>query len=286
MKRTLWIFSTREAYLLLATCMFMGLFVGFLLQALLGILEVGAAWENLAVLLSELVILLPAYLVLRQRNITPLQVMPLKDTIWTSYLMTILLVLGVLGLISVFEVLIIPFFPVPDFLKQMDAEMASASLGEISILMLAAIVVAPLVEEVIFRGFLQQSLYYRFGSTLPAIVIPSLVFALFHVAYLFYFPALVELLVLAFLLAWLMLKTANILVPMLAHALFNLSSFISLFSPEMEATRSLADLGWTWIILSTVLTLLGVGYFLLLPRAEIEEVYLIPDLGSPGGQDA
>lgn len=278
MRRSLHIFTTREAYLLVAAAMFLGLFIGMSLQGLVDNLENPDVWENVVVLVSELLILLPVLLILRQRKISLLSIIPLRSVSPITFLFAGLLVAGTLGLISVFEVLIVPFFPVPDFLKQLEVDLSSGTWIGTAILVLAAVIVAPLVEETLFRGILQQSMFYRFGSLIPALVIPTLVFTLFHVAYLFYLPALIELLVLALLLAWLMVKTGNLLVSIMAHGLFNLSSFLSVFAMNPEEPGSLADLGWTWIVVSTLLVMVAGFYFNRLPVAQFEDVYLIPPL--------
>jgi len=256
--------------------MFLGLFVGLSLQSLISGMENTALLDRLIMLLGEIAILVPPLFILNQRKLSLTQVLPLKKVSPITIGMSILLIGGVIGLVSVFEVLILPYYPVPEFLEQMDATLFDGGLLANVILISAAVLVAPFVEEFLFRGLLQQSLFYHFGSILPAMVIPTVVFSLFHVGYLFYFPAMVELLTLGLLLAWLMVKTGNLLIPMLTHALFNLSAFSGLFLGLDEETSSLADLGWTWIVISTALFGIGWFYFKRMKTVECDDVYLIP----------
>ena len=256
-KTPLHIFTTREAYLLVAASMFMGLFVSLTFQGVLSGGEDGALLDRLVVLFGELAILLPPLLILKQRKIKLEQVLPLKRIAPVTAIMAIVLVAGVIGLVSIFEILILPYFPIPDFLKQLESDLLRADLLDNMVLIIAGTLAAPLVEEFIFRGILQHSLFYRYGSVMPAMVIPTVIFALFHVAYLFYLPALIELIALAFLLGWLMLKTGNLFIPILVHGLFNLSSFSGVFITELEEIETLADLGAPWIILSVLLTAAG-----------------------------
>lgn len=270
------IFSTREAYLLVAASMFLGLFVGLSLQSLISGMEDSALLDRLIMLIGEIVILVPPFFILKQREISYTQVLPLQKLSPVTIAMSVVFIVGVIGLVSVFEVLVLPYFPVPDFLRQMDATLFDGGILANVILISAAVLVAPFVEEFLFRGMLQQSLFYHFGSAIPAMIIPTVVFALFHVGYLFYVPAMVELLMLGLILAWLMLKTGNILIPILMHSLFNLSAFSGSFlGLDEEATR-LADLGWTWIILSLVFSLMGWFYFKRMKTVVCNEVYLIP----------
>mgnify|MGYP002640774407 CR=1 FL=1 len=256
--------------------MFLGLFVGLSLQSLISGMENTALLDRLIMLLGEITILVPPLFILNQRKISLTQVLPLKKVSALTVGMSVLFIGGVIGLVSVFEVLILPYYPVPDFLKQMDATLFDGGVLANMILLTAAVLVAPFVEEFLFRGLLQQSLFYHYGSVLPALVIPTVVFSLFHVGYLFYFPAMVELITLGLLLAWLMLKTGNIFIPMLTHALFNFSAFSGLFLGLDEETSTLADLGWTWIIISTILFGIGWFYFKRMNTVECDEVYLIP----------
>jgi membrane protease YdiL (CAAX protease family) len=256
--------------------MFLGLFVGLSLQSLISGMEDSALLDRLIMLIGEIVILVPPFFILKQREISYTQVLPLQKLSPVTIAMSVVFIVGVIGLVSVFEVLVLPYFPVPDFLRQMDATLFDGGILANVILISAAVLVAPFVEEFLFRGMLQQSLFYHFGSAIPAMIIPTVVFALFHVGYLFYVPAMVELLMLGLILAWLMLKTGNILIPILMHSLFNLSAFSGSFlGLDEEATR-LADLGWTWIILSLVFSLMGWFYFKRMKTVVCNEVYLIP----------
>ncbi len=258
--------------------MFLGLFVSLTLQAILVEMNEVALFDKLIVLIGELAILVPAILILKQRGVKIFQVLPLKTVSPVTVIMAVVTVLGAIGLVSVFEVIITPYFPIPEFLAKLESNLAQSSSLDILVLVLAGSVAAPIVEEFIFRGILQQSLFYRYGSLLPALVVPTVIFALFHVAYLFYLPALLELLALAFLLAWLMVKTGNLLIPILVHGLFNLSSFASLFMSDLNEISTLSDLGIPWIIITIVFCGAGWFYFKNMQTVVFDEVYLIPPL--------
>ena len=86
---------------------------------------------------------------------------------------------------------------------------------------LAAVVFAPLAEEVLFRGLLFQSLRRRLGLWFAALT-SSLVFCLVHVEIITSQPlALTGLFVLAVVFAWSFHRTGSLVVPILAHATFN-----------------------------------------------------------------
>lgn len=270
------IFSTRDAYLLIATSMFLGLFIGISLQGLVPQGEGGALLDRLVLLIGELVIMIPPLFILAQRKVTLMEVLPFHPISPITILMSMVMICGVIGLVAVYEVLIIPYFPVPEFLQQMDDSLFDGGMFANIMLIIAAVVVAPVVEEFLFRGLLQQSLFYQYGSLLPALVIPTIIFALFHIGYLFYVPALIELLALGILLAWLMAKTGNVLIPILVHALFNLSAFTGLFMGADTNINTLSDLGVPWIVGSIVLFGMGWVYFISMQTVVRASVYLIP----------
>jgi membrane protease YdiL (CAAX protease family) len=85
---------------------------------------------------------------------------------------------------------------------------------------LVVVVLAPLSEELVFRGFVFGALRKR-GGFLLAGSISSLAFTIIHLQF---HPVLfLQLLILGFLLAWAYERTGNLAVPILAHAVYNLA---------------------------------------------------------------
>jgi membrane protease YdiL (CAAX protease family) len=91
-------------------------------------------------------------------------------------------------------------------------------------------VIAPVGEEVLFRGILQTSVqrlfpvrYGSFGHRWAAIILVATIFGLFHVATPQYIPALI---VLGLLLGYLYERTGSLFVPILVHMLFNGKSLL------------------------------------------------------------
>jgi uncharacterized protein len=84
---------------------------------------------------------------------------------------------------------------------------------------IAAVLMAPLIEEVVFRGVLFQGLKRRFGLW-PAALISGLLFAIVHVEVQQPIYSL-ALLFLGVFLGWTMHRFGTLLVPLVAHATFN-----------------------------------------------------------------
>jgi membrane protease YdiL (CAAX protease family) len=85
----------------------------------------------------------------------------------------------------------------------------------------AAVVLAPIAEELLFRGLLHRGLRRRM-SLLPATVISSVVFAVVHVDVLFSQPlAIVGLVLVGVILALAYERTGSLIVPIVIHAVHN-----------------------------------------------------------------
>lgn len=92
-----------------------------------------------------------------------------------------------------------------------------------------AVIVAPVAEEVIFRGYF-YGVIRRYGGRIPAILTSSLLFAAIHV----HIPSIPGLALLAVILCLLYERTATLWAPITMHALFNASTIaILLIWPEM-----------------------------------------------------
>ncbi|MBN1441289.1 MAG: CPBP family intramembrane metalloprotease [Planctomycetes bacterium] len=105
-----------------------------------------------------------------------------------------------------------PQAPVDAFLRAVQA----GDELRIILLVLTAVLLAPLAEEVLFRGLLHGLLRLRWGIA-AAGVISSAVFALFH----FSLGAFLPLFLVGLLLVFVLEKTGSLLYAMLFHAAFN-----------------------------------------------------------------
>lgn len=92
-----------------------------------------------------------------------------------------------------------------------------------------AVIVAPVAEEMIFRGYF-YGVVRRYGGRIPAILTSSLLFAAIHV----HLPSMLGLGILAVILCLLYERTPTLWAPITMHAAFNASTIaILLIWPEM-----------------------------------------------------
>ncbi len=95
----------------------------------------------------------------------------------------------------------------------------------------AIIILAPLIEELLFRGFLQSYIRRHLGPK-QAILITSVCFSLFHYAAgqgLGNISIIISLFILSLFLGFICEKQGTLLAPMVLHSLFNTVSVINLY---------------------------------------------------------
>jgi membrane protease YdiL (CAAX protease family) len=109
---------------------------------------------------------------------------------------------------------------------------ASEGLPNRFVLGVAAILIAPLGEELLFRGILYPAIKQR-GFPRLALWGTSLAFGAIHLNLAIFLP----LTVLALLLAWLYEKTENLLAPAMAHSCFNAINFLWLYALPLLETN-------------------------------------------------
>jgi len=119
----------------------------------------------------------------------------------------------------------------------LDIALAGGAATVLAILL--AVVLAPITEEIVFRGVLFRALDHRFGMW-PAAVLSSAVFAVIHFEVLFSQPlALVGLFTVGILLAIAYHRTGSLLVPILGHAVFNaVSVSLALLVEQLDLASS------------------------------------------------
>lgn len=194
---------------------------------------VGSAVEqSLAALLSQGMTELPPvlYLLLRAwsrpgglQRFGFISRRPLRDIAagGVGVVVAILLVLGISGVVQLISSL--THHPMPQIEHELLKTLAKSHspLG-VLLMVLVAVVVAPVLEETIFRGFVQTLLLEKFGKRRrwAVIIIASAIFAAVHAGSVTW-QAFPMLFVLALVLGWLYEKRGCLWPNMIVHAAFN-----------------------------------------------------------------
>lgn len=129
-------------------------------------------------------------------------------------------VAGVVIVLTVAEIVNQSFGPF-ESPSQFALEVSTTSATVLVLAVVSAVVLAPVVEELVFRSLLFQSVRRKLGLS-AAMVIQALVFAYIHLEVIGSPPAIVALVALALWLAGAFHRTGSLVVPVTAHATYNL----------------------------------------------------------------
>jgi len=150
------------------------------------------------------------------------QVFPLKAFNPLIIIPLITLLVGMQQLLEIPSKLLNKYLPPPDWFWEMFNKIFEVDFGFWGAFIKVA-VIAPIVEELIFRGILLQGFRRNYSPT-TAVLMSALFFALFHLNP-WQFPATF---MLGLILGWLMLRTNNILLAIIGHSIHNFLVLISI----------------------------------------------------------
>lgn len=198
-----------------------------------------SSWLNFG--LSFLIFLgLAIYLLLLPKNFAkamfrkPGNQNSLIEDLWAAFYAWIMAFPLVLFLSQILELFVTKIFHLTTVPEQIAVKFLKSTFDKpllFAIAVVSIVILAPLVEETLFRGFLQSYVRQHLGSK-QAIVITSVCFSLFHYAQGQGFAnisIIVSLFVLALFLGFLYEKRGSLLAPMILHATFNAISVINLY---------------------------------------------------------
>jgi len=129
----------------------------------------------------------------------------------------ILFSMGLIVLSDEADRIIQHFIPTPEYVLDLNYLLKPDSFLGAILLFIAVVILAPLGEEIIFRGFLQQSLEKHWRDVTQAILFTALIFSLIHLNP-YWFVQIYFLGVILGFLAW---KTKSIIAPLILHSLNN-----------------------------------------------------------------
>jgi len=110
---------------------------------------------------------------------------------------------------------------------QLDIYSTARAGGWLLWLWLAIVVLTPIGEEVLFRGFLFRGWLRAPRDAWPVIIVTSLLWALIHVQYDWYVIA--QIFIFGLLLGWMRWATGSVILTILLHALINAEGMLETF---------------------------------------------------------
>ena len=138
----------------------------------------------------------------------------------TTVILSVVCVGGGIGFNFLYETFVIPGTPMQDEMRKLFESIPKTAFNR-AMLFGAVALLAPLTEELLFRGLLQKSLMHRI-SIIPAIAISAAVFAAIHFDF-YAFPALF---VMGGVFGYLYHRTGSLRVTILLHAINNGAALI------------------------------------------------------------
>lgn len=159
---------------------------------------------------------------------------PLKEDVKFAFFAWVMAFPLVLSLSQFFEMLVFKIFQVTQVPDQLAVKFLKSTFENPVYFILAVIsivILAPLIEETLFRGFLQSFIRQHLGPK-QAILITSACFSLFHYSAgqgLGNISIILSLFILALFLGFVYEKKGCILASMVLHSLFNTVSVINLY---------------------------------------------------------
>lgn len=214
-----------------------------------------ADWYVWAVTFISIVLFgLPIYyLVIKRIPDSPKgQVQPLKLSTFFIIFMICAAAMYITNMYSVFITFMISAIKGEELINPLNEVMLG---GNFVITLLYASIVAPVVEEIIFRGLLLNKLR-RFGD-IPAILLSGLAFGFFHFNLSQFFYAAV----LGFIFAYVAIRTNSIKYSILLHVMINfIASVAAPFVAKGNIAAGLILSGWVFssIIVGTILFILSI----------------------------
>ena len=160
------------------------------------------------------------YLTIKQRPI--LESLRIKMVSLETIQYSLIFSIGVLIIIDTIDRIIHQIIPTPDYIIDLSGIMQPDSLLGYVFLFLAVVIVAPIGEEIVFRGFLQKFLEEHWKDITRAVLVTSLFFAMIHFNPFW----TIQRYILGVLLGFLSWKTKSVIPSIMLHSINNGSAYI------------------------------------------------------------
>lgn len=154
-----------------------------------------------------------------------------------------------------------PFFgEYYDFFTQLMGQLTNNPV----VMIITAVIMAPIFEEIIFRGIIQKGLVNKGVKPWKAILFAAIIFGLVHGNPWQFVGAVL----LGCVLGLVYEKTKSLLLPMLLHGFNNLCSSILIFYTKNESFSEALKVS-EWIILAIGIVLFSLFYYLFVKKYKV-----------------
>lgn len=180
-------------------------------------------------------------------------------------LFVFVLLLFITPALSTILELFVSLIPMPDYVEELFAETFKFN----SFTFVAAVIAAPLFEEILCRGIIFKGLLQHYSPS-RAMFHSALIFAVLHLNPWQAIPAFI----LGMLMAWSYFKTNSILVPIFIHLVNNGLSFTMLaFDDQAVSGREFWGNDYRLVLIISLVTLIAAGYLLVDTFQKMEDKF-------------
>ena len=211
--------ETRTAFIIV----FLSITSAFLTGGIISWLGVSYAESHqkiitfISFIIGQSLMVIPLIIFLKFKKLPFLHSVRFKILKYSKIKSIILFSTGLIILSDEVDRIIQHFIPTPEYVLDLNHLLKPDSFLSAFLLFVAVVILAPLGEEIIFRGFLQQSLEKHWKDVTQAILFTALIFSLIHVNP-YWFVQIYFLGVILGFLAW---KTKSIIAPLILHSINN-----------------------------------------------------------------
>tara|TARA_Y100000741_G_scaffold96970_1_gene72044 strand:+ start:166 stop:957 length:792 start_codon:yes stop_codon:yes gene_type:complete len=199
-------------------------------------------------------LIVPVLIYLNKKGAPIFESLRLKIISKKTAIATLILSLGAMVISDEINILVDKIIPAPESFLQLEAMLTPENPLSMIILIITIVILAPVGEELLFRGFLQKFLENQWGDVTKAILISSLFFAAIH----FNPYWLIQIYFLGVLLGYIAWKTSSVIPAIIFHVFINGSSL--LFTHLGESIESI--LLWNGHVNPLILILGGYCFFI------------------------
>ena len=179
----------------------------------------------LSFIIGQGFMIVPLFWFLKSRRQPILKRLRLNPISMDTLACTIMLSLGVIILSDELDRIIQTFFPAPEYIVDLNGLLRPDTLIGFILLFVAVAIIAPIGEELLFRGFFQQALEKHWKDVTRAILITALLFSMIHMNP-YWFAQIYILGVLLGFIAW---KTQSVFPALILHGMNNSMAMLFAF---------------------------------------------------------
>ena len=206
-------------------------------------------------LVSTLLIGVPVIFYLRFNGLSIRKRLRINSISIKTFLSIIIISVGFIVIIDELDRIVYKLFGQPDFLQELVEQLRITSIRNGIFIVFTTVIVAPLVEEILFRGYLQKVLEESWEDITKAILVTSIFFALVHLNLYW----IVQIYLLGLVLGYLAWRTNSIFPGIILHGLNNgfavaLNNVEDVFNRYYNWYEHVNPL---WIFIAIILIILG-----------------------------